>query len=225
MKVVQNIDNPEYQSKVLYLQALIKYEQDDCRLAKDLMKQAAPDDPDTWVNEGCILMKDEKYEDAIPKFESAIGKKGYRADLSYNIALCYYRLKRFGECLREIGKIIEKGVRDHPELGVGSNEEGENIISIGNTQVLKESALIEAFNLKIAIEFHMKNLPAAKEALMDMPPRNEDELDPVTLHNKALIYMEEEPQKGFDKLNFLLNNPPFPPETFSNLVLLYCKYN
>ena len=25
-------------------------------------------------------------------------------------------------------------------------------------------------------------------------------------------------------MNFLLNNPPFPPETFPNLILLYCKY-
>jgi tetratricopeptide repeat protein 30 len=48
---------------------------------------------------------------------------------------------------------------------------------------LRETALIEAFNLKAAIEFQMKNIPAAREALLDMPPRNEDELDPVTLHN------------------------------------------
>jgi tetratricopeptide repeat protein 30 len=29
----------------------------------------------------------------------------------------------------------------------------------------------------------MKNTAAAREALLDMPPRNEEELDPVTLHN------------------------------------------
>jgi len=29
----------------------------------------------------------------------------------------------------------------------------------------------------------MKNNSAAQEALQDMPPRNEEELDPVTLHN------------------------------------------
>jgi tetratricopeptide repeat protein 30 len=55
--------------------------------------------------------------------------------------------------------------------------------SIGNTQVLRETALIEAFNLKAAIEFSMKNASAATEALLDMPPRDEEELDPVTLHN------------------------------------------
>ena len=25
-------------------------------------------------------------------------------------------------------------------------------------------------------------------------------------------------------MNYLLQNPPFPPETFPNLLLLYCKY-
>ena len=126
--------------------------------------------------------------------------------------------------LKHIADIIEKGVREHPELGVGSNSDGVEVKSVGNTQTLRETALIEAFNLKAAIEFSMKNTTAAKEALLDMPPRNEEELDPVTLHNQALMNIESDPQTGFKKLNFLLNNPPFPPETFPNLILLYCKY-
>jgi tetratricopeptide repeat protein 30 len=126
--------------------------------------------------------------------------------------------------LKHIADIIEKGVREHPELGVGSNSDGVEVKSVGNTQTLKETALIEAFNLKAAIEFSMKNTSASREALLDMPPRNEEELDPVTLHNQALMNIETDPQGGFKKLNFLLNNPPFPPETFPNLILLYCKY-
>jgi hypothetical protein len=53
--------------------------------------------------------------------------------------------------------------------------------SVGNSQALRDTALVEAFNLKAAIEYTMKppNLEAAKEALMDMPPRSEEELDPV----------------------------------------------
>ena len=70
----------------------------------------------------------------------------------------------------------------------------------------------------------MKNFDAAKEALSDMPPRAEEELDPVSLHNTALMSMEAEPSQGFRKLNFLVNNPPCPPETFPNLLLLYCKH-
>lgn len=45
----------------------------------------------------------------------------------------------------------------------------------------------------------------------------------VTLHNSALINMDSDPTGGFKKLNFLLQSPPFPPETFANLLLLYCK--
>ena len=47
------------------------------------------------------------------------------------------------------------------------------------SQVLKESALVEAFNLKAAIEYNMKNHEAAREAMADAPPRTEEELDPV----------------------------------------------
>ena len=39
--------------------------------------------------------------------------------------------------------------------------------------------------MKAAIEYVMKNIEAAKEALSDMPPRGEEELDPVSLHNQA----------------------------------------
>ena len=86
------------------------------------------------------------------------------------------------------------------------------------------SFVLFSWSLQAAIEFHMKNLDAAKEALSDMPPRLEEELDPVSLHNQALLHMDEDPSNGFRKLNYLLSNPPFPPETFGNLLLLHCKY-
>ena len=40
--------------------------------------------------------------------------------------------------------------------------------SVGNTLTLHETALIEAFNLKAAIEFLLKNTEASKEALTDL---------------------------------------------------------
>tara|TARA_B110000196_G_C20766218_1_gene484442 strand:- start:379 stop:612 length:234 start_codon:yes stop_codon:yes gene_type:complete len=49
---------------------------------------------------------------------------------------------------------------------------------VGNSAVLKETALIEAFNLKAAIEFQMKNYDAAREALSDMPPRGDPNPNP-----------------------------------------------
>lgn len=45
----------------------------------------------------------------------------------------------------------------------------------------------------------------------------------VSLHNLALLNMDTNPTEGFKKLNYLLSLPASPPETFSNLLLLYCK--
>ncbi len=117
-------------------------------------------------------------------------------------------------------------------MSVGSNADGVEAHSVGNTGVLLETALIEAFNLKAAIEYLMKNglayylfhdiaviklkikvttcdvsnygvfkrkmicaqtEEAAREALANMPPRAEEELDPVTLHNQALMNMDSDP--------------------------------
>ena len=58
-----------------------------------------------------------------------------------------------------------------------------------------------------------------------MPLRSEHELDPVALHNPALMNMEQNPTEGFEKLQFLIQHNPFPPETFPNLLLPYVKYD
>ncbi|XP_037112051.1 tetratricopeptide repeat protein 30A isoform X2 [Syngnathus acus] len=173
---------------------------------------------------GCLLYQDAKYEDACKKFTSAMQVLGYVPALSYNIALCYYRLSNYAQALKYIGEIIERGIREHPELSVGLTTEGIEVRSVGNTLVLHQTALVEAFNLKAAIEYQLKNLKGAQEALTDMPPRTEEELDTVTLHNQALLNMDSKPSQGFEKLAFLLQQPSFPPVTFGNLLLLYCKH-
>jgi tetratricopeptide repeat protein 30 len=57
-----------------------------------------------------------------------------------------------------------------------------------------------------------------------MPPREEEELDPITLHNSALVNMDDDPTTGFEKLNFLLQQTPCPPEVLPNLLLFYVKF-
>lgn len=54
-------------------------------------------------------------------------------------------------------------------------------------------------------------MEAACEALTDMPPRLDEELDAVTLHNQALMNMEYDPEGGFERLQFLLQQTPCPP--------------
>ncbi|MCJ8739670.1 hypothetical protein PDJAM_G00049830 [Pangasius djambal] len=191
---------------------------------KALVEQLPVDDPDTEVDQGCLLYKLGEYEKACAKFTGAMQVLGYQPDLAYNIALCHYSLKQYAAALKYIREIIERGIREHPELGVGMTTEGIEVKSVGNTLVLHETALIEAFNLKAAIEYQLKKYDDAQEALTDMPPRSEEELDPVTLHNQALMNMDTKPTEGFEKLAFLLQQSPFPPATFGNLLLLYCKY-
>ncbi|KAJ3225946.1 Tetratricopeptide repeat protein 30A [Clydaea vesicula] len=223
-KGCQSIDNPEFGHKVLCLQAAIKYETNDLAGCKLLIDQSPQDDPETMINQGCLLYKEGKFAEACAKYGEALKITGYNAELSYNIALCHYQLKKFVPSLKYIADIIEKGIRDHPELSVGMATEGIDVRSVGNSQTLHETYLIEAFNLKAAIEYHLKNYEAAREALTDMPPRQEEELDHVTLSNSALMNMEEDPTTGFEKFNFLLQQSPCPPEVFSNLILLYIKF-
>ncbi|XP_043955883.1 tetratricopeptide repeat protein 30A isoform X1 [Gambusia affinis] len=218
------LDNPGSHIKMVKLQACIKFCEEDYSAAKLLLEQLPPDDPDYIYNMGCLLYQDGKYEEASKKFMTAMQMLGYVPALSYNIALTYYSMKNYPQAVKYITEIIDRGMREHPELDVGVRTEGFDVHSVGNTLVLHQSALIEAFNLKAAIEYQMKNGKAAQEALTDMPPRSEEELDPVTLHNQALVNMELKPSEGFEKMAFLLQQPSFPRVTFGNLLLLYCKH-
>ncbi|XP_037084938.1 tetratricopeptide repeat protein 30A-like [Pollicipes pollicipes] len=224
MKETSQIDNPDYASKVTKLQAAIKYGQEDLAGAKSMVEQCPSDDPDTAINQACLLFKDERYDEAATKFTHAQQVVGYMPHLSYNIALCHYKLKHYAPALKAIADIIQQGIQQYPELSVGMTTEGLEVRSVGNTLTLHETALVEAFNLKAAVEYQLKNYDAAREALTDMPPRLEEELDAVTLHNQAVMNMEAKASDGFQKLQYLLMQNPFPPETFGNLLLLYCKY-
>lgn len=66
-------------------------------------------------------------------------------------------LKNYVSALKEIAEIIERGIRDHPELSVGMATEGVEVRSVGNSQLLHQTLLVEAFNLKAAIEYNLRN--------------------------------------------------------------------
>ncbi|OWR43126.1 intraflagellar transport protein 70A [Danaus plexippus] len=223
-KVTMQVTSPELEKKVTKLQSAIKYGEDDTMTARTLVESYPQDDPDKDINLGCLLYKENQYEEALQKFSKSLNILGFNAHLHYNVALCYFRLKEYPQALKHITLVIEKGIRDHPELGVGMQSEASEVKSVGNTLTLHETALTEVFNLKAAIEYQLKNLEAAREALSDMPPRHEHELDAVTLHNIALTSIDIKPNDGFEKLHFLLQQDPFPHETFANLLLLYCKF-
>ncbi len=45
------------------------------------------------VAEGCMLYKEEKFNEAKDKFQEALNMTGYQCDIAYNIALCFYKMK------------------------------------------------------------------------------------------------------------------------------------
>lgn len=63
-----------------------------------------------------------------------------------------------------------------------------------------------------------------------MPPRVESDIDPITLHNQAIINNKEDPTAAFEKLSFLLfnnlesGNGALIPNVIPNLLLLHVQY-
>lgn len=76
--------------------------------------------------------------------------------------------------------IIERGIREHPELSVGMTTEGIEVRSVGNTLTLHETALIEAFNLKAAIEYQLKNC-------MYSPPKSLFQMMVYQIHSSCTV--------------------------------------
>jgi tetratricopeptide repeat protein 30 len=85
------VDNEQYAQRILMLQAVIKYEQDELPSCKSLLDQCHQDDPDVVINYAAISYKEGEYEKARNQYSEAINTMGYQADLALNIALCYYR--------------------------------------------------------------------------------------------------------------------------------------
>ncbi|KAL0486723.1 intraflagellar transport protein 70A [Acrasis kona] len=223
-KACAGIESDEHSQRVQKLQAYIHYEAGDIVATKAHAEKCLQGDPDTMVLQGCILYKEESYEESRKKFQDAQNVLEYQSHVTYNIALCSFRLRQYTAALKTIQEINERGIREHPELSVCSTTDGYEMRSVGNSQTLRETGLVESYNLKCAIEYNLKNYETALDALKDMPPRAEQELDAVTLHNQALLQMDKEATIGFKKMKHLIQNPPFPPETFANLLLLYCKH-
>ena len=214
----------DYNHQKSILQFAIKYQMNDLSDAEKILNNAQEDRQETLVCRGCVLYKDNKFEDAQQMFTNA-KKLGESPDIEYNIGVCCYKLKMLSSAHTCIQNILDAANKNHPDIVLKSRQEqGVPRQSLANSPALYESCLIEAYNLKAAIDYHLGNNDDARECLNEMPPREDEELDSVTLHNLALVNIEKDPDDSFKKLNFLLKNPPCPPEALGNLLILYCKY-
>ena len=223
LKACQNIDKPELSQQVTMLQFAIKYQMNELNNAHALLENSEADKEETLVSQGCVLYKENKFEDAKTKFEDA-KKLCNKPFIEYNIGVCCYKLKLLSAACASFQNILEYATQNYPEIILHNRIQGIKAASMASNPSLYESCLIEAYNLKAAIDYCLSNIQEAKDSLNEMPPRDDEELDSVTLHNLALVNIENDPDDSFKKINFLLKKPLCPPEALSNLLILYCKY-
>lgn len=159
--IATGLDSPELKDKVLQLQSAIVYGNEDYTAAQSLLLQRQDgngQEASTKNDEGCLLYQANMYEDALQRYVSALQAGGFNPHVAYNAALCHYRRKENSQALNYIAEIVERGIRNHPELGVGAQAETEGgARSVGNPPALAASGLAQAFNLKAAIEYQEGN--------------------------------------------------------------------
>ncbi|XP_037950812.1 tetratricopeptide repeat protein 30 homolog [Teleopsis dalmanni] len=216
----------ELKEQCLQLQSAILYSSEDFAGAQSVLNQRAGGKAETLNDEGCLLYQADQYEQAVQRFTSALQVGGFNPLVAYNLALTHFRKKEKAQALDITAEIVERGIRNHPELGIGAQIDTDGSArSVGNPITISLSGITQALNLKAAIEYQDGNVEAARDSLLDLPPRSENELDPVTLHNMALTDPEG-PVAGLRKLAFLLQlgPPACPKETFANILLICCKH-
>lgn len=65
------------------------------------------------------VYQEEQYEQALKKFANALQIAGFKPHLSYNVALCYFKLKEYAASLKHIGEVrLNAALRPfrHPQL-------------------------------------------------------------------------------------------------------------
>jgi tetratricopeptide (TPR) repeat protein len=60
-----------------------------------------------------LYFKEGRFEDALQKFSTSLQVLGYNPHLSYNVALCYYRLKEYAPALKHICKFYSETLNIH----------------------------------------------------------------------------------------------------------------
>lgn len=66
-----------------------------------------------------LRSQEENYAEALVKFQAAVQMVGFEPQLLYNVALCHFKMAEYAPAIKYIADIIERGIREHPELSVG----------------------------------------------------------------------------------------------------------
>ena len=71
------VEGEQYAQRLLQLQAVIKYEQDELSSTKALLDQCHSDDPDVLINFAAVAFKEGNFESARTQYQEAINTMGY----------------------------------------------------------------------------------------------------------------------------------------------------
>ena len=119
LKVISTIEVESLREKVLQLQSAIYFSSEDYTSSQAILMKRQSGTAQTLNDEGCMMYQANLYEDALQRFLLSL-QTGFNPLTAYNIALCHYRKKEFSQSLNMIGEIIERGIRNYPELGIGA---------------------------------------------------------------------------------------------------------
>lgn len=170
--------------------------------------------PETIVALATLDFREGRFAKALETYKIASKVMGDVPMITYCIALCYYHLSDYDTALEGVDGIIDE-MREEQTGSHGSSHWREH----------NESFLAEALNLKAAILYSTKRFKAAKDSMAELCElQNNENLDTLTIHNDAIINIKEDPSIGIQKLEFLLSNQPFPPETLPNLLTFYTSH-
>jgi tetratricopeptide repeat protein 30 len=227
-RMLEGIDDPSLSEKVEQLKAAISFSKNNFSEARDHLVKGGKKDAYSTINEGCILFKEHKYAEALKKLQEGIALVGgYHSQLYYNIALCYYKTGKHAESLKFIKTILDKTNKILQEQHPGVPNPENNKANERLAHEVRQSGIIEALNLKAAIEYERGKVDKSKRVLKDLNDLLTSvglQKDPTTYHNEAIVGVNDNCAESIRKLDELLHSPSCPPETFQNLIHLYCKY-
>ncbi|XP_055346000.1 tetratricopeptide repeat protein 30A-like isoform X1 [Paramacrobiotus metropolitanus] len=223
MKILNSISSRIEPVVLLTLRAAIRFQEDETRECKNLLEKISNSTPTVHHNQGCAFFQDKEYSDAAAKFSHALALGGFRAKTAYALAVCYYEMNDIRQAVKYCNDVIGKALSNNPELAPQPRVDGEAMKFIRNSPALQSSFLIEAYNLRAAIEHRSGNLLLAKDELKNIPNRYDEDVDLVTLHNKAILDSEADPEESIQMLSHVVSQPIFPKEALLNLITLYLK--
>lgn len=124
-KITTTIEAHELKEKNLQLQCAIRYFNEEYSSCQTLLAQRNPYHESTLNDEGCLLFQANVFDVALQRFTAALQNGGFNPLIAYNAAMCHYRRKENSQALNYIAEIVERGIRNYPELGIGAQIENE----------------------------------------------------------------------------------------------------